>query len=89
MHATSMHLSSVVYVTTFASVGVARLAQLPLSRAVTPSPSGKRLFASQLCSLVVKPRPNKVQIVASRQPCRGLRAKNGDNPLLRAQLCFH
>lgn len=89
MHATSMHLSSVVYVTTFASVGADRLAHLPLSRAVTPSPSGKRLFAIQLCSLAIQPRHDKVQIAASSQPCRGLRAKNGDRPLFRVQLGFH
>ena len=81
MHATSMHLSSVGYVTTFASVGIDRLAHLPLSRAVTPSPSGKRLFAIRLCSLAIKPRHDKVQIAASSQPCRGLCAKNGDKPL--------
>jgi hypothetical protein len=83
MHATSMHLSSVVYVTTFASVGTDRVAHLPLSRAVTPSPSGKRLFAIQLCSLAIQPRHDKVQIAASRHLCRGLQAKNGDKPLLK------
>jgi hypothetical protein len=72
MHATSMHLSSVVYVTTFASVGTDRLAHLPLSRAVTLSPSGKRLFAIQLCSLAIQPRHDKVQIAASSQPSRAV-----------------
>ena len=84
MHATSMHLSSVGYVTTCASVGTDRLAHLPLSRAVTPSPSGKRLFAIQLCFLAIQPRHDKVQTAASSQPCRELQAKNGDKPLLKA-----
>jgi len=88
MHATSMHLSSVVYVTTCTSVGAARLAHLPLSRVVTSSPPGKRLSAIQPYSLALNPRHDKVQIAAASQPRRGLRARNGDKPLLRAQFGF-
>lgn len=88
MHATSMYLSSVFYVTTCTSVGTVRLAHLPLPRAVTPSPSGKRLFAIPLCSLAIQPRHDKVQIAASSQPCRGLCAKNGDKPLRDGLSCL-
>jgi hypothetical protein len=88
MQATIMHLSSVVYVTTFSSAGAYRLVHLSLPRALTPAPLRKSLSAIQLYSLAIHSGHDQVQIASSSQPCRGLWTKNGDKPLLRAPSCF-